>query len=49
MQLLKHSKSLYVQIKSDKFLIYVTLEGTHEFHETSHSVTFIVVVSSHQR
>ena len=49
MQLLKDSTTLYVQIKSNKFLIYVALAATHEFHETSHSVTLIAVVNSHQR
>ena len=38
-----------MQIKSNKFLIYVALERTHEFHVNCHSVTFIIVVNSHQR
>ena len=31
------------------FLEYCLLITEHEFHETCHSVTFIVMVNSHQR
>ena len=41
--------SIFIKINKNHYYNLLVVKDSHEFHESCHSVTFIVMVNSHQR